>query len=139
MKLRSISESVLDTVGHAALDAVGFIPGFGEPADLANALWYAKKGDYFSAVLSLVSLVPEIGDVIGKGAKYLGKSSKMVAGLLAKYGPTVAKVWPKIKSTIQRTKAWRPFIRHLDDVIAGIMSGKYNQPIDQRVGAPSMA
>jgi hypothetical protein len=139
MKLQSITEGVLDTVGHAALDAVGFIPGFGEPADLANALWYAKKGDYFSAVLSLVSLVPEIGDVIGKGTKYLGKSNKIVAGLLAKHGSAIGKAWPKIKSMIQRTKAWRPFIRHLDDIIAGIISGKYSQPIDQRIGAPAIS
>jgi hypothetical protein len=54
-----------------ALNAIGFIPGFGEAADLAQAYRLFKKGDYLSAALSIVSLVPEIGDITGKGGKVL--------------------------------------------------------------------
>ncbi len=129
MKLENITEGIAD-VGHAALDVVGLVPGLGEPADLANALWYAKNGDNFSAVLSLVSLVPEIGDAIGKGIKYLGKSNPLVLKLLAKHGDAITNAWPKIKSGIQRLKTWRPYVQHLDAVISEIkqMISQANRP-----------
>ncbi|MHC4913568.1 MAG: hypothetical protein ACYTE5_11320, partial [Planctomycetota bacterium] len=87
MKLRAIAEdSALETAGHIALDVAGLIPGWGEPADLANALWYAKEKQYLNSALSLLSMVPEIGDAIGKGAKYLGQGSKLVAKFIARWG-----------------------------------------------------
>lgn len=137
MRLRSIanpiSESMLDTAGHAALDIVGFVPGLGEPADLANALWYAKKGDYFSAVLSLVSMIPDVGDVVGKGIKYLGKSSTFVAKFLAKNGDTIARYWPKVKQLIAKSKDWRPYARHLDAVVAQLR--QHNVPTEPASGS----
>jgi len=139
MKLRAIAEdSAIDTVGHVALDVAGLIPGYGEPADLANALWYAKKGQYLNSALSLISLIPEIGDALGKGTKYLGKSSSFIAKLIAKHGPTVAKYWPKIVKGIKQLKAWRPFVNKLDEIVRKILSGEYKdpEPIEDRVGPP---
>lgn len=66
-------------IGHGALDLVGFVPGWGEAADLANAGWYAAKGEYLNAGLSLISVVPVIGDIVGKGGK-----------LVARLGPDAA-------------------------------------------------
>jgi hypothetical protein len=51
------------------LDVAGLVPGIGEAADLANAAWYTAKGDYLNAGLSLLSVIPVVGDVIGKGGK----------------------------------------------------------------------
>jgi hypothetical protein len=56
-------------VGHGALDVAGLVPGYGEAADLANAAWYAAEGDHLSAGLSLISTIPIVGDLIGKGGK----------------------------------------------------------------------
>lgn len=56
---------------NIALDLVGLIPGLGEPADLLNTLDYLRKGDYLFAALSAVSMIPEIGDAVGKGGKIL--------------------------------------------------------------------
>lgn len=56
---------------HVALDLVGLIPGVGEPADFLNGLTYLKEGNYLFAVLSFISMVPAIGDLIGKGGKVL--------------------------------------------------------------------
>lgn len=117
MKLRVISEGI----GHSTLDAVGLIPGIGEPADLANALWYAKEGDYLSSCLSLISMIPEIGDALGKGTKYLGKSSSMVQRILAKYGDDVAKYWPKVKLQISKLDGWKPYINDLDKTIKSVL------------------
>lgn len=56
-------------IGHGALDFAGLVPGYGEAADLANAAWYAAEGDHLSAGLSLISTIPIVGDLIGKGGK----------------------------------------------------------------------
>lgn len=84
----------LTELGHLGLDIWGLIGDFGaigwlgpqavEPvstvvggimsgtaiaADLANSLWYAKEGRYLLASFSLISIIPGVGDVIGKGGK----------------------------------------------------------------------
>lgn len=56
-------------IGHTVLDVGGLVPGWGELADVANAAWYAAEGRYLEAGLSLISVVPVVGDVIGKGGK----------------------------------------------------------------------
>lgn len=65
----ALSEGAAATAGHVLLDLAGLVPGVGEFADATNAIWYAKEGDYLSAALSLVSLIPIAGDVIGKSGK----------------------------------------------------------------------
>jgi len=70
---------------NIALDLVGFIPGVGEIADVINAVDYARKKDYLMAALSLVSAIPAIGDVVGKGGKILvtlARGSKIVAKIV---------------------------------------------------------
>jgi hypothetical protein len=49
--------SLADRV-HDALGILGFIPGFGEPADAVNAVWSATEGDYLGAGLSLAAIIP---------------------------------------------------------------------------------
>lgn len=123
MRLRTIAEdNALQTAGHIALDVAGLIPGWGEPADLANALWYAEEEQYLNASLSLLSMVPEIGDAIGKGAKYLGKSSKFVAKFISKWGDDIAKYWPKIVKMIEGMEDWRPYAKILDQTIQDLLS-----------------
>jgi hypothetical protein len=63
-------------VGHTGLDVLGFVPGLGEAADVANAAWYVSEAKYLDAGLSLVSVIPVVGDVIGKG----GKLAKRLGG-----------------------------------------------------------
>ncbi|MDM4719572.1 SpvB/TcaC N-terminal domain-containing protein [Micromonospora sp. WMMA1363] len=49
------------TIGHTTLDVVGMVPIVGEPADLANAGWYALEGDYVNASLSAAAAIPAAG------------------------------------------------------------------------------
>lgn len=67
-------------VGHLALDVGGLVPVIGEAADLANAAWLASKGRYLDAGLSLVSMVPIVGDAIGKGGKLVKSGAAKLAG-----------------------------------------------------------
>ena len=52
---------LLSRFGHGLLDVAGLIPGFGEPADLLNATWYAVEGDKLNAGLSLAAAAPVVG------------------------------------------------------------------------------
>ena len=60
---------------HGALDAAGFFPGFGEVADGLNGLVYLAEGRYIEAGVSLVSMIPLIGDLgkVGKWGVKLGE------------------------------------------------------------------
>jgi RHS repeat-associated protein len=55
---------------HTMLDAAGFIPVIGELADGTHAIIYLLQGDYKNAALSAVSIIPVVGDALGKGSKY---------------------------------------------------------------------
>lgn len=87
---RQINE--LGTAGHLALDAIGFVPGIGEAADLLNAIAYIKEGEYLFAAFSFISMVPEIGDVIGKGGKLATWLGKVGGKTGAKAGKVVGEV-----------------------------------------------
>lgn len=114
MKLNLLHES---TKANLALDIIGLIPG-AEAADAANAMLHINQGEYFQAAMSLLSMVPAVGDVIGKSAKYLGKNSKGITKFLETYGDDIARNWPKIKSKIEKSKALEPYMVHLDAAVA---------------------
>ncbi|WP_405817976.1 ligand-binding protein [Streptomyces sp. NBC_01390] len=69
-------ESWLSPIGHGGLDLVGLVPGFGEPADLLNGVWYTAEGNYIDAGLSYASAIPiaGYGATAAKGARYVDKA-----------------------------------------------------------------
>jgi hypothetical protein len=54
-------------VVQMGIGGAGFIPGYGEAADAANALISIGRGNYLEAALLLLSMIPIVGDVVGKG------------------------------------------------------------------------
>ena len=95
--------STAATVGHLALDLIGLIPG-AEAFDAANALWYAKEGKWLPAALSLISVIPAIGDLVGKGGKlapWLAKNMPKTGKVLGKVGPDIAKRIRKVEWAIK--------------------------------------
>jgi hypothetical protein len=86
-------------VGHFALDIAGLFPGVGEAADLANAALYATRGEFLMAALSVISMIPVVGDIVGKGGKLSillgkgggGKAAVWVAKLISKHMPKITK------------------------------------------------
>jgi hypothetical protein len=104
--LKYLTEINLEDIGHLALDIAGLIPGIGEAADLTNALWYSKKGQYLMAGFSIVSMIPGIGDLFGKGGKglaLLAKGGGKLGPKAAKHLSTVAKA---IKPHIPKITKW---------------------------------
>ena len=55
---------------------VGLVPGIGEIADGINGAISLARGDYIGAALSFTSMIPLVGDAIGKG----GKATRFMAG-----------------------------------------------------------
>ena len=70
-----------------ALDVVGFVPGYGEAADVINALISALRGNYLDAGLSAFSALPLAGwaTTIGKNAMHIADA----LGLAGRYGDNV--------------------------------------------------
>jgi len=62
---------------HGALDAAGFIPGFGEIADGLNGLIYLGEGRYVEATVSALAMIPILGD-LGKAGKWTFKIGQEV-------------------------------------------------------------
>jgi hypothetical protein len=115
---RELTHKKLDeNLVNTALDVVGLIPGIGEAADLANAILYATKKEYLLAGLSLISAIPAIGDIVGKGGKltlWAQKTFPKASKQLAKLGPDTIAAIKKLKSAIAQNKNT---IKKLFDVI----------------------
>ncbi len=84
-------DDVLDGI-QGALDVVGMIPVVGEIADGINGVVSLARGDYVGAALSFTSMIPVVGDAIGKGGK--------AARFLAKKGDDILDMGRKIKCKI---------------------------------------
>ena len=109
------------TIGHGLLDLVGLFPGAGEFADLLNAILYIRQGNYLMAAFSIISMIPVLGDVIGKGGK--------LAYLITKMGGNPKRIAKAIKST-------QGLIKKHDGKITGIMKKlEGNEKIGPHVGS----
>lgn len=80
-------DSVLDGI-QLALDAAGFVPGFGAIPDLINASISALRGNWTDAGLSLLAAVPLVGDAAA-GVKIAKKGVKIAKD--AKKGKSITK------------------------------------------------
>ena len=107
---RGFWSKALDGV-QAGLDVVGFVPGVGEIADGINALISLGRGDYVGATLSAISMVPVVGDALGKGGK--------IARAAIKHGDEVLEAGTKL----------------LDDVDNAINAAKRHTPDEQALSS----
>ena len=87
--------AVLDGV-QAGLDVAGLVPGVGEIADGVNALISLGRGDVAGATLSATSMLPIVGDAIGKGGK--------IARAVIKHGDEVLEAGTKLLDDENVTK-----------------------------------
>ena len=92
----------LAAIGHGALDLLGFIPGIGAAADVANGLWYAAEGNHVDAAMSFVSAIPGVGDAAG-AAKVGAK-----AGLAALDAADAATATARAAKKLEAAKGVKP-------------------------------
>lgn len=92
---------------NVGLDLAGLVPGIGEVADVANAAIYAAKGEHLLAGLSLISVIPAIGDIVGKSGKlalWIEKLSPKLAKQVTKWAPKVSESIVLLKKLIAENK-----------------------------------
>lgn len=73
--------------GQAALAAIGLIPGAGEGFDAVNSAISLARGKPVEAILNAISVIPLIGDALGKGTIVLLRAIKS-AKTAIKWGAT---------------------------------------------------
>lgn len=107
-------------VGQVGLDAAGLVPGIGEVADAVNVIVSLLRKDYLGAALSMISIIPTIGDAIGKSGKVALWISKLTKqqGKLGKTARFLVENGPKIKGALKSfTKI---IIQHKAKIEAGL-------------------
>jgi hypothetical protein len=128
----------LEGAGHVLLDILGaagdlVTPGAGAVFDMVNMLWYIKKRCWLYAALSAISVLPYLGDLIGKGGKILtivGKGGQMVKKIkrtIEKYSDKIEEVFDVIESNEKSPKTAKnavPQMRSALKVFAGSTSDK---------------
>lgn len=130
MMIREKETGAVSKTVHTALDLIGLVPVYGEWADIANAAIHAKEGNYLLAALSAISVIPVVGDAIGKGGKTVVKLRRLFPKVMKgveKYGPEAAKGVRAMRSSIRKNKkAIDKFLDilqedgHLSDYLDGI-------------------
>lgn len=102
------ANSVLDGI-QLALDAAGFVPGFGAIPDLTNAAISALRGNWAEAGLSVLAAVPIIGDAAAavKMAKRGKNIAKMAKRCVSKNVDVSIKSLVKRGMSVDEAKAFR--------------------------------
>ncbi|MEY8042166.1 putative T7SS-secreted protein [Saccharopolyspora cebuensis] len=95
------AESTFSQIAHGALDLAGFIPGFGEVADLTNAAWYAAQGKGVEAGLSAAAAIPFVG--WGAGAAKITKASGPAADAAKAAGHAPAQLGQAVRKDYRKT------------------------------------
>ena len=116
---------------HTALDVVGV---FFEPADGANAVLYMMEGDWGNAGLSVVCMLPLIGDYFGKGGKGAKQVLKLADITKLNRNKKILKVLENVDVFIKARKAdlgevWRLLKESWENLIdGGIYAERYVTP-----------
>jgi len=108
---------------HIGLDVLGLIPGYGEAADLTNAALYAGRGKPFMALLSVASMIPIVGDIVGKGGKlatFMAKAGDDAAKASVKLAGVLKKHFPKIKGLLTKLKGHKVVGKYTDDMLGAL-------------------
>ena len=91
---------------HFILDAFGAVPGFGEPADALNGLWYAAEGNEGAALTSAAGLFSVLGDA-GKVARHADEMAAVRSvGRAGEEASGITKNTTRIES-LTKTAAYR--------------------------------
>jgi hypothetical protein len=131
--------STMDNI-QMGLDGIGLIPGIGEFADGLNGIISLGRGDVTGAGLSFISMVPGIGDAIGKGGKVARAAMKSpVIKKVAKAGadkaPALAKKSKKAAEQIKTAGEKMEKVKNVVTKKAGDVKKLHKSVLDADLGA----
>ena len=123
-------------LNEAWWNTIGDVVGIFDPTgivDLVNGLDYIRQGDYFFGFLSMIAIIPYVGDVIAKPIMGVSKGSKAMRGVnqamsLAKAGKTAeaskiladaGKSSTLMSKLINTSISWGGKLRQIIDKIPG--------------------
>ena len=92
-----------ETTINVFLDLANMLPDLGEVADVASVINYINGGEPLFAAFSMVSMVPEIGNLIGKGGKidaWLSKVFPTGASIISKDDPSAISGIKKLQNLV---------------------------------------
>ena len=102
---------VIGDVPQIAAATAGMSVAISSTADVINGVRYIKRGEPFFALLSFISAIPAVGDVLAKGAKYFGKAATAATAAAVATGKTAkqAERVPKVAKAISRANKAKRF------------------------------
>ena len=133
---RELNEAPDDVITEAKWwNFLGDVVGIFDPTgvvDIINGLDYIRQGDTFFGMLSMVSAIPYVGDLVAKPIIMAGKGSKLyktanAAAKVAKTNPakatkmleSVANSSSISKTLFGKVRTWAPKLKQLIDKIPG--------------------
>ena len=111
---------------HKVLDVIGLMPVLGDAVDGANGIIYLLEGDKGNAVLSGISVIPIIGDGIGKGIKWGREGVEVGEKLLIKNADKADEIRDGLKLDLQLFG-----IKGVGDVIEGTVKALDDIPMSR--------
>lgn len=116
-RITVVNEGIAETASDIALDVAGLVPGVGELFDAAHAALYVKRGDMLSAALTLMAMVPGIGDAFGKGVKWFIKGGGDISKFLIKFGDDIIKYWDKAVEIAKKDETLKKYVSDMDSAL----------------------
>lgn len=136
-----------ELINEAWWNTLGDVVGIFDPTgivDIVNGADYIRQGDTFFGMLSIISALPYVGDVVAKPLLMAGKGSKMVktandAIKLAKAG-NEAKAIAMLKNVSNSSSVtrklfgtYRRWAPKLKELVSKIPGGKLSAPLKQTI------
>ena len=112
---------------HLVLDVTGFIPGFGNFADLSNVWLYASEQKPLMAAFSAVAMLPAVGSAIAATAKQGGSAvAKILGPTIMKYftNGVIPKLFQKLAAHAAIGKFASSMFSALKEYAIGAIKGK---------------
>lgn len=121
------TETLMD-LGQIGLSVVGAIPpleatGLSEAADIANFVIYLGRQMWLSALFSAISIIPIIGDAIGKSGQFLSWIARVGAGegamatVVSWISRNISSIYPALQRLSTFMDSWGKYIKRMFEII----------------------
>ena len=135
-KLADLAKSKEWELAKSALDVAGVVDPT-PTSDAASMLMSIAEGDLLGVALSAVSMVPYLGDLLGKGAKGARLAAKLekIAGQIGSATTSIEKLYSKARRLERQRESAAKVVKQRADDAAARMRCKTCKPTANRFGS----